>query len=106
MRIKAEELNKEQDNKYVALCLADISEKVLPESAQDLEDMLNSCRHRIARNVASSDTVAAEILFNTKYQTLGPGSANTSQEKAATEEEAVTGRRKQAKQETLQRSAE
>ena len=74
MRIRAEQLNKEQDRQYVELCLSDLSRKVIPGAERDLEDTLDICKRRIARNVATSDAEAAEILFNeesTKLRGLG-----------------------------------
>ncbi len=70
MRLKAEELNKQQDREYVALCLSDLAEKVLPDAEQDLEDSLCYSRRRIARKVDSDDAVAAEAHFNKQCAVL------------------------------------
>ncbi len=48
--------------------------EVLPGAERDLKDTLDICKRRIARNVATSDAEAAEILFNeesTKLRGLG-----------------------------------
>ena len=64
MRFKAEELCKEQDSAYVSMLLEDLSGKVIPDALKDMEDLLASCRRRIARKVDQADYDAAELLFN------------------------------------------
>ena len=64
MRFKAEELCREQDGAYVSMPLEDLSGKVIPDALKDMEDLLASCRRRIARKVDQADYDAAELLFN------------------------------------------
>ena len=64
VRFKAEELCKEQDRAYVSMLLEDLSGKVIPDALKDMEDLLASCRRRIARKVDQADYDAAEMLFN------------------------------------------
>ena len=64
VRFKAEELCKEQDRAYVSMLLEDLSGKVIPDALKDMEDLLASCRRRIARKVDQADYDAAEFLFN------------------------------------------
>ncbi len=65
MRLKEEELNKQQDREYVALCLRDLTEKVLPEARQSkILKIRCAIARRIAGKVDSEDAVAAEAHFN------------------------------------------
>ena len=64
VRFKAEELCKQQDRAYVSMLLEDLSGKVIPDALKDMEDLLASCRRRIARKVDQADYDAAELLFN------------------------------------------
>ena len=64
VRFKAEELCKEQDITYVSMLLEDLSGKVIRDALKDMEDLLASCRRRIARKVDQADYDAAELLFN------------------------------------------
>ena len=64
VRLRAEELCKEQDRAYVGMLLEDLSGKVIPDALKDMEDLLASCRRRIARKVDAAVYSEAEFLFN------------------------------------------
>lgn len=64
VRLQAEEMCKEQDRKYVDMLLKDLTGKVIPDAFKDMEDILASCRKRIARKVEKAEYAEAELVFN------------------------------------------
>ena len=93
MRLKADKLNNQQDHAYMALCLCDLTEKVLPEADQDLEDSLCNSRRRIARKVDREDAVVAEACFNKEYALLkGQGEQLLTKRKPQTKKRWVNDR--------------
>ena len=52
------------------MLLEDLSGKVIPDALKDMEDLLTSCRRRIARKVDQADYNAAELLFNEDSMSL------------------------------------